>query len=312
MKQRLSTLILSIITVISFAQQDAQFSHNMFNKLAVNPGYAGTSMAYCATVLYRNQWMGFPGAPKTLLFSGDAAVEAIHGGLGLTIFSDKLGFDNTFSGKLAYSFNYPLGPGVLGLGLEVGMMQKSLTGTWIPPQTLADASIPVNGTKNTTWDMGFGAYYSTDKLYFGLSSTHIPQTDFKGASGAANYSFDMVRHYYILAGYDFPLGSSFDLKPSVFIKSDATTTQYDVNMLALWNKMIWVGASYRHTDAIVALIGFQKDMGKMNFKVGYSYDVTTSDIKSYSSGTHEILLNFCFKIEPKGKIQSHQNVRFLR
>lgn len=311
MKKTLLTAVIAITASISFAQQDAQFSHNMFNKLAINPGYAGTSQAICANLIYRQQWTGFPGAPKTFLFSGDAFISAIHGGAGLTVASDQLGFDKSLIVKGAYSFNYPVGPGILGIGLEVGMLQKSLSGNWIAPQTVTgDASIPANGASSTTWDLGFGAYYTTNQLYFGISSAHLPQTKFK--SGAfPNYSFDMVRHYYILAGYDFPIGASFDLKPSIFVKSDAASTQLDVNVLGLWNKMVWAGASYRLTDAIVALVGFQKDMGKISWRIGYSYDVTTSTLKNYSSGSHEILLGGCYKLEKKGKKQFHENVRFL-
>lgn len=312
MKKTLITLCCFVIAVTSFAQQDAQFSHNMFNKLAINPGYAGTSQAFCATALYRQQWTGFPGAPKTFLFSGDATINAIRGGIGLTLVSDKLGFDNSFIGKLAYSFNMPVGPGTLGIGIEGGMQQKSLSGPWIAPEGVTgDLAIPATGVSNTIWDLGFGAYYATNQLYFGLSSLHLPQTAFPSVAPYTKYSFDMVRHYYLMAGYEFPVSPSIDIKPSILAKSDAASTQLDVNVLGLWNRMIWAGASYRLTDAIVALVGYQGGNSKMTWKIGYSYDVTTSTLKTYSSGSHEILLNYCFKIEPKAKVQSHQNVRFL-
>lgn len=312
MKKLLTSFAAIAIAATSFSQQDAQFSHNMFNKLAINPGYAGTSQAMCATMLYRQQWTGFPGAPKTMLFSGDATINAIRGGIGLTVVSDKLGFDNTFIGKLAYSFNLPVGPGTLGLGIEGGMMKKSLFGPWIAPEGVSgDLAIPVTDPNNTTWDLGFGAYYATNQLYFGLSSLHLPQTAFPSVGTATAYSFDMVRHYYLMAGYEFPVSQSIDIKPSILAKSDAASTQLDVNVLGVWNRMIWAGASYRLTDAIVALVGYQGGNAKMTWKIGYSYDITMSTLKEYSSGTHEILLNYCFKIEPKAKVQSHQNVRFL-
>lgn len=308
MKKTLTCLAAIVIAATSFAQQDAQFSHNMFNKLAINPGYAGTSQAFCATAIYRQQWTGFPGAPKTFLFSGDATINAIRGGIGLTIVSDKLGFDNSFIGKLAYSFNMPVGPGTLGLGLEGGMMQKSLYGPWVAPDGVAgDNSIPANGDASTTFDVGFGAYYATNQLYFGLSSLHLPQGDLQ--LGTA--TFTSVRHYYLMAGYEFPVSQSIDIKPSILAKSDAAATQLDVNVLGVWNRMIWAGASYRLTDAVVALVGYQGGNAKMTWKIGYSYDVTMSTLKQYSTGSHEILLNYCFKVEPKAKVQSHQNVRFL-
>ncbi|MBL7892120.1 MAG: PorP/SprF family type IX secretion system membrane protein, partial [Bacteroidia bacterium] len=130
MKKTLTTLALAVIAGASFAQQDAQFSQNMFNKLSINPGFAGTNKAICATALYRQQWVSFPGAPKTGLISIDAFVNPVHGGLGLTVCSDQLGFDKTLIAKAAYSYHMVVGPGTLGIGLEAGMIQKQLSGTW--------------------------------------------------------------------------------------------------------------------------------------------------------------------------------------
>src|SRR5665647_3736934 len=104
MKKTITTVVLFITGFVTFAQQDAQFSMNMFNRLAVNPAYAGMNKALCATLLYRQQWTSFPGAPKTGLLSVDYG-EILHGGLGLTIDQDALGFDKTLKAKIAYSFH---------------------------------------------------------------------------------------------------------------------------------------------------------------------------------------------------------------
>jgi len=108
------------------AQQDPQFSQNMFAKLAFNPGYAGANGGYCGTMLYRNQWTGFGGEPKTFLFTGDAYVDAISGGVGLTVISDQIGFDKNLSVRAAYAYHTDLGAGNLGLGVDFGLMQKSI------------------------------------------------------------------------------------------------------------------------------------------------------------------------------------------
>ena len=118
MKKSLTIIAFSISGLVSFAQQDAQFSMNMFNRLAVNPGYAGTNKALCATILYRDQWDKFPGAPKTGLLSVDYG-QIAHGGVGFTIDQDQLGFDKTLKAKLAYSYHLLLGTGTLGIGLDV-------------------------------------------------------------------------------------------------------------------------------------------------------------------------------------------------
>lgn len=318
MKRKFTSLFLAFAAVSCFAQQDPQFSQNMFNKLATNPGYAGTSQAICATLLGRQQWLGFidgnKGIPKTYLLSVDATMEKLKGGLGVTVFSDELGFDKTFSAKLAYSFHIPLGTGVLGVGPEIGILQKSLGGAWVATTDWrTDASIPDNQS-SMTYDVGFGAYFTNEKLYAGISSTHIPESTLKGT----NYEFVLKRHYYITAGYDLPLGQSFTLKPSILAKSDATSTQVDFNISGVYSNAFWGGVSYRglnpsEADAIVAMVGFQKEpVGKNGtFKIGYAYDITLSKIKNHSSGSHEIMLGYCFKLTPPVKKQIHHNVRFL-
>lgn len=324
MRKTLTTIALAASTVVAFAQQDAQFSQNMFNKLSINPGFAGTNKAICATALYRQQWVSFPGAPKTGLISVDAYLPPAHGGVGLTICSDQLGFDKTLIAKAAYSYHLILGPGTLGIGLEAGIMQKQMTGTWITPDLATpathDAAIPDQRAAKTVFDLGFGAYYTTDNgMFFGLSSTHLPQTTFKvngdapSASQAANgvvqdiYNFQNARHYYIMAGYPFQVSQDIKVIPSILAKTDATSTQLDINGRVVWKDMVWAGASYRLTDAIVALVGFEWN----KLKIGYSFDITTSAIKNYSKNSHEIMVGYCFKPFKPPVPAEHRNVRFL-
>lgn len=321
MRKSLTIFMCSFVGLVSFAQQDAQFSMNMFNRLGVNPGYAGTtysgykSQGVCATLLYRNQWTGFSGGPKSILFSADYGT-IFNGGVGLTVSQDKAGFEKTTMAKLAYSYHLHVGTsGVLGIGADVGMLQKGLNGDFRSPDGYStgnpgpDNSIPYPGTSATTYDLGLGIYYTTKRLYVGISSLHLPeQTLKKTEGGTGGYSFDytVARHYYIMAGYTF-MGQSLDLTPSILTKSDATSTQLDVNLMAKWKKMLFFGVSYRLTDAAVAMVGLEW----MNFKVGYAYDYTLSPLKNHSSGSHEIMLGFCHKFPKPDYKQSHVNVRFL-
>ncbi len=318
MRKILTIMVCSCVGLVAFAQQDAQFSMNMFNRLSVNPGYAGTNQALCGVLLYRNQWTQFPSSPKTGLISIDyGTVPALHGGVGLTLDQDQTGFDKTFKAKLAYSYHLHIGPtGVLGIGLDAGMIQKSFSGKFISPsggttdQPDGDPSIPWTGSSAITYDVGFGLYYTTKRLYVGISSLHLPEQTLKqsGGSGVGLYDFDykVARHYYIMAGYTF-VSQKFDLTPSVLAKSDATSTQLDINLLAKYNKLVFFGVSYRLTDAAIGILGLEYK----NFKVGYAYDYTLSTIKNYSHGSHEIMLGYCKKIAKPEYSQSHENVRFL-
>lgn len=315
MRKVLLVVGLSLVAMLAFAQQDPQFSQNMFMKLPINPAYAGTNGAICATAVYRTQWVGFLGAPKTFYFSAEAPVLAVHGGLGLTIMSDKLGNFGFLHARGAYSYHKQIGAtGLLGIGIEAGVMQASVQYNWLAPDGTngdADNAIPDIAVKKMTYDIGFGAYYKTDQLYVGLSSSHLP-----GKAEhlvAPEFNYQAARHYYVIAGYDFFLTSTLTLRPSVHVKSDAAVTTFDANCNLLWNNMIWGGVSYRLQDAIVPMVGFAwSPNAKSTLKIGYAYDLGTSDLKAHHNNTHEILVNYCIKFVPKVKKQSHINPRFLR
>ena len=314
------TVALAAFTSVSFAQQDPQFTQFMHSKLIYNPGYAGTSDAICANVLYRQQWVNFPGAPKTGLLSFDMPIGNLPLGIGLNVMSDQIGFDKSLFARLALSYKRQIGPGNLGIGVDGGILQKTFDAKWITPDgnNNPDPSIPAYGTTGTstltaninklTYDLGFGIYYGiANKMYVGLSSTHLTAQDLK-ASDKVKYS--LARHYYLVGGYTFDLSPVHALTPNVKVKSDAASTQVDINLTYMYNRTFWVGVTYRMQDAIAPILGarFLKDK---SLKLGYSYDLTLSKIKGYSAGTHEIMLGYCFNVKKNPKVTSYQNARFL-
>lgn len=323
MKKIFSTLTIGLAALasVSFAQQDPQFTQFMHSKLIYNPGYAGTSEAICTNVLYRQQWVNFPGAPKTGLISFDMPIGQLPIAIGLNVMNDQIGFDKTLFARLALAYNRHIGAGVLGIGIDGGILQKQFNGNWITPDGngVADASIPAytagtgtnvvttSGLNKLSYDVGFGAFYSiANKMYVGISSTHLAAQDIQSSG---NVKFALARHYYIVGGYTFNFGEGgmHGINPNVKIKSDAASTQVDVNVTYIFNQKIWAGISYRMQDAIAPMLGYKWK----GAKIGYSYDLTTSKIKGYSAGTHEIMLGYCFNVKKPKKVSSYQNARFL-
>lgn len=304
MKRLITSVLAFSIALSTTAQQDPQFSQNMNNKLFVNPAFAGASDAFCIGLLYRTQWTSFDGAPKTGVLSLDAPLRSINSGLGLTVMTDKIGFENTLQAKLAYAYRFNVGAtGKLGVGVDVGFLQKKLNGDFIfnDPN---DPIIPTGAESGSNIpDLGAGLYYNNDKLYLGVSATHLlaPEIDLS----TVNYTY--ARHYYGMAGYKIDLSPSLALTPSVFAKYDGTTFQSDFNALLHINDKIWVGASYRLEDAAVFMAGVRLFQ---NLKIGYSYDYNISDLNDYNNGSHEIFLGYCFN-PPKKLIYKLKNVRYL-
>lgn len=308
--KRVLTLVMVACCSWTYAQQDPQFTQFMFDKLSVNPGYAGISNELCLTGFYRQQWTGFDGAPTTIMFQGHAPITSINSGVGLTLFNDELGQEssNIIRGHYSYHFKN-VGTGKLGLGLSVGYVSKSLgNDKWLAIDDVgSDTSIPDNGTSSGTLDFSFGAFYKADKFYLGLSSTHLHEGELK------DLSIGTARHYYLMAGYEYALSPSVDLLPNILMKSDAASTQIDINVIGMYKDMIWLGVSGRADDAIAPMIGYRHELneGLGAIKIGYSYDVTMSELNNYSSGSHEIMINFCKKLKKPLPPQIYKNVRFL-
>lgn len=337
MKKTLTIIAFALGSLTAFAQQDPQFSQYMHNKLFMNPAYAGMRQALCATAIYRNQWNGFEGAPNSGVFSADVFLPQLHGGAGINIMYDKLGFENNMGYRLDYSFHIPnVGGGVLGIGLELGAFSKRLgpTGSqsWVATTSWQnDGSIPPQ-LKKTVFDMGFGLWYNRQNLWFGLSTTHLPAGSIDDGSDlvtqippyngpsqlAHNLVFQMARHYFVTGGYNFELGD-WSIRPSFLVKSDATITSFDLSCLALFNQRFWFGASYRFQDAICPMIGFQIPNSKMTpngmpdggLKVGFAYDYTTSNLKNYNNGSFELFLNYCVPIIVTPKRTGHGDTRIF-
>lgn len=315
LKQSVALLMFLTWTGVSaFAQQQPQFTQNMFNKSYANPGHYGLVNAICATGIIRQQWVGFKDelgnkvAPQTSLISVEAPVKILKGGLGLSIVQDKYGFYKDVTIRLGYSYHKPVGEGLLGIGLNFDFLNKSLeSGKFIK----VDDSDPVLASQSSKGvimtDVGVGAFLQMPNYYFGFSAMQLlgSSKDLGGESGTG--TFTLKRHLYGTAGYDisFPSNPAYVITPSVYIKTDGVSSQYDFNGLVKYNNKVWGGVTYRLNDAIGILLG----MTIKDVNVGYAYDIPTSRLGS--TGSHEIMVKYCFKLEREKPRSSYRNTRFL-
>ncbi len=292
------------MTTAVFAQQDPQFSQNMFNKLWTNAATAGSNEAICANLLYRAQWVSFDGAPKSGVLGIEAPLFSNKMGVGLSIGTDEIGFEKSLTAKLAAAYHFTLGSGKLGVGLDFGLLQNSIDGKFTAPDgTANDPAIPQSSVSGTAFDLGGGLYYHSEKFYVGLSGSHLMESKVELDKFDKQYK----RHYYGMIGYNWEVTPSVTLKPMVFVKNVESNTTFDVNVNAHFNNKFWLGLSYRNEDAIVGMLGLTLFD---NLRLGYAYDFTTSELKDYSDGTHEIMLGYCFNVKKKVPV-SIRNVRFL-
>ncbi len=319
MKSRKGKIVLGMFMVMALGmaevsgQQDPQWSQFMFSKLTYNPGFAGSNGGICVTGLNRQQWVGFKGAPSTTVFQGEAFVKpfGLPSGVGVTLMSDKLGFENNLSITATYAYRLDLGNGTLGIGASFGLLNKSLDPSWeiptddyhTPPS--GDPLIPDNKESAMAFDLGVGLFYHSDDFYVGVSSTHLNAPVIKYTEGEPF----IARHYYVVGGYNLRLPDpAFELRPSFFMQSDGKATQFSMNLTMLYNKKVWAGVSYRTGDAIVGMIGLQLMNG---LRLGYAYDFQTSELKKNTGGTHEVMVKYCFNLSLQREPKSYKSIRFL-
>lgn len=292
----------------------------MFDRLSFNSAAAGMEDCHCGSIFYRNQWTGFERAPKTGLFNYNGAFAAnnFKFGAGLTFFRDALGQEtnSVFRGHFAPKFD--LGGKTLALGINIGATNKRF-GDNFNPIDENDSSIPSNEVAQTVFDIGLGAMiYEQDKYYFGVSVTHLTAPEF------SDLFYKSAAHMYIMGGYNFPIGSGpLELRTNALVKSDlAVTPAFDVNANVLWNKFLFGGLTFRPGDAIAPMAGLEWKFPTKNtnggrtelnqkLRLGYTYDITTSEIRNYSSGSHEFFVTYCFNMVTSPIRAKHNNPRFL-
>lgn len=298
-------IILMFLSYIGVAQQLPHYSLYMYNDAVINPAISGINDNDLLTLVYRNQWTGFEGAPKTQLLSYQRS-QSDKIGLGMMFFNDVTGAISRTGTQLSYAYRIPLSNNYkLSLGLASSVYQYVWDDTRI--QLYDEVYDPIlSGAVEKTFvlDATFGTYIHSDKYYLGVAVPHLIESKININDSEGN---KLVRHYFITTGYKFDLNSDVVIEPSILFKgTSATPFQYDVNFKINYKDYLWLGSSYRDQDAIVFMLGLNFN----NYSFGYSYDKTTSDISSYNSGSHGIMLRYEFgnkKLKPSVVNQDRDN-----
>jgi type IX secretion system PorP/SprF family membrane protein len=284
--KKLYIIFLLFIAMEMHGQQDPQYTQYMYNMNVINPAYAGSRENLSFGLLYRTQWVGIDGAPKTGTFFGHLPVgEKV--GLGLSVISDEIGPVKETNAYADFSYTLQLGgEHRLAFGIKAG---ATFHDRGLGDIDLIDANDPFfNNVTGVTPNIGAGAFYYTDNYYLAFSVPNILSSVKLDANGT-EYGTE-VSHYFLTGGYVFQLSPNTKLKPSFLVKSafDAPTS-FDVNLNALFFEKLEVGASYRLDDSFSGLINFAITP---SLRIGYAYDAVQSDIKRYAPSSHEFMLLF--------------------
>jgi type IX secretion system PorP/SprF family membrane protein len=278
------------------AQQLPQLSQYNSNDYLYDPAVAGSRPWFEIRSTHRNQWVGIQDAPRTFMLSATTPL-GTNMGLGGYIFTDNVGPSRRTGMQLSYAYHLRITEGIkLGLGLSFGMLQFLIDGSKIefhdPDEPLMDAQLRGSLMPDAT----FGLYLYHEKWWFGATAPQLLHNRVIFFDDQDQSFSTLAAHYYALGGYRFAIGEDLKLEPSFLLKYvDPVPPKVDLTATVRYRDMVWLGATYRTEDALSFMVGYWM---KKTFQFGYSYDLTTTNLRNYTSGTHEVMLGVTFGKEP--------------
>lgn len=291
--KKIVTLVFVLISGLSYAQQDAQFSNYMYNTLSFNPAYAGSRGTTSIYLSQRKQWVGLEGAPSTNSLSYHSPLGYSNVGIGLSLLNDAIGpvEENLISLDISYSIQTSY-DSQLAFGLRASAHMLNVDFTQLNIFNPSDVLAQSNINNRVSPNIGFGMFWYSDKSYVGFSIPNLLETSHinKGLNSSVSSISKERLHYHFTAGHVFNISQDILFKPAILTKIvSGTPFQLDLSSnFQIYDKFT-IGASYRLDAAVSFLGGFQINR---NWLLGYAYDFDTNNLSTYNSGSHEVFLRY--------------------
>jgi type IX secretion system PorP/SprF family membrane protein len=277
------------------AQQESLYTQYMYNTMMVNPAYTGSSDLTEVFALHRNQWVGFEGAPKTYNFALSVPLENTNFAIGINFLNESIG--PTLSNNIAISAAYHLPISEkykLAIGLQSSINIFDFDQSKLNIFDPTDVRLQ-NFTQSTQPNVGAGLYLYSNQFYFGVSIPHFLASKLYDDNNINVYQNEM--NWYAITGYVFNLSNSIKAKPAVLFKSvTGAPYQLDLSANLLFHEKLTTGISYRLNASWNAMAGFQITP---QLFAGYGYDLQSTQLINYNSGSHEIFLKYSFQRKQK-------------
>ena len=294
-------MVLMILTARSWAQQDPQFTHYMFNTLYYNPGFAGVDGTTKFTALHRSQWLGYQpsfgggGAPTTQLISMTAPIYKLNSGFGAYIVNDRLGPQNNLEAQASYAYHLGIKDAKISFGLRAGIYSQTIDFDQYRPTDPNDPLLQTSGKQSQIRpDLAAGVFFRKEKYYAGLSFSHLTQSTF---DFGLNQRSALQTHMYVTGGYFYDLNFDVKLQFMSLIKSDFTKTTVDIGGIAYFKDTMWGGLSFRQSEAVILMLGYSILKDK-SLKIGYALDYVVKDQAAKQPTSHEFMLSYELPVNP--------------
>ncbi len=293
MKKIVVLSLLMLIMGVVFSQQLPHFSQYYLNDYLINPAVAGSRPYFEGKSAHRYQWEGITDAPRTYTLSVNGPTKNQKMGLGGYLFTDNVGPTRRTGFNLSYAYHVRVSDKLkLGMGISAGVIQFMIDGSKITLRE-SDDDIITNGVQSVLLpDAGFGLYLYHEKYYIGFSAPQLLNSRVTFFKDGRNPEGTLPSHFFMSGGYKFKLAEDFVLEPSVFVKYvKPAPVQVEGTLRLIYQEKVWLAGTYRDKDAITVSIGY---LINNYFTVAYGFDFTTTNLRNYSNGTHELLVGVRF------------------
>jgi type IX secretion system PorP/SprF family membrane protein len=296
-------LTLSIGLLQAYGQQRPQYSQYMLNNFLLNPAITGIEDYADIRISTRRQWVGLDGAPVTYYLTAHTPLNKgasgtkyhkglAHHGIGLSVHTDKTGPLRRTGLTASYAYHMPITRSInVSAGAAAGIISNSINSSELKLANPSDPLLGGGSINNNMLDLNLGLWVYSKDFSIGIAGAQLLEDagSFQ-PDGSSDPALDLQRHYFATASYRLSLTEKLDAMPSVMVKFAAPSpVSYDASLRVLYNKQFWVGGSYRHKDALVAMVGVYVNP---LLDISYSYDATVSNLNRVSAGTHEVVIGF--------------------
>ncbi|MFD2514098.1 type IX secretion system membrane protein PorP/SprF [Pontibacter locisalis] len=299
-------LVISILTTMAlqaYSQQRPQYSQYMLNNFLLNPAITGIEDYADIRISNRRQWVGLDGAPVTYYLTAHTPLNKgasgtkyhkglAHHGIGASFHTDKTGPLRRSGLTFSYAYHMPVTRTInVSAGAAAGVIRNSINAGELEFNNPNDPLVGGGNISNNVLDLNLGLWLYSKNFSVGIAGAQLLEDvgSFE-PEGSSNPTLDLQRHYFATASYRFSPTSELDVVPSIMVKlANPSPASFDASVRVLYSKQFWVGGSYRHEDALVAMVGVYISP---LLDVSYSYDATISNLNKVSAGTHEVVVGF--------------------
>ena len=293
----------SLLTVLFFfaaalsAQQDAQYTQFMYNKLGFNPAVAGSPESTTIQVAARQQWLGLNEAPSSQVATFNTPLTSTGTGVAARLSRVTIGLEQQYNVEGSYAYRFDIGRGTrLGLGLSASARYFNIEYQNARPTQGGgvDGAIPGATESKIVPNFGAGLYVDGPNYYVGISLPRLLESNIDLGDEATIISRE-ARHYYFMGGIKFALSEKLAIEPQMLAKFvNGAPFDADFNVTAHVGQNLFTGLSYRlggngggESASVIAGMYLSEKLSMC-----LAYDLGLSDLKSSQNGSIELVVGY--------------------